>query len=153
MGLGRPAARAARWRTTSTGPCACAATSRESRTSSAACSSPTRPAARALDAELGTEIDLRRFRTNLHLALDAPAWAEQEWDGATLRFAGGVVLRLLHPCQRCAIPTRDPETQEKWPELLRHLDARHARLFGINARVVRSGRIERHEAVELEPPR
>jgi uncharacterized protein YcbX len=108
--------------------------------------------ARALADELGTEIDLRRFRPNLHLALDAPAWAEREWTGGTLRFAGGVVLRLLHPCERCAIPTRDPETQVKWPELLRHLDARHGRLFGINARVVRAGRVELGEAVEVAPP-
>ena len=63
----------------------------------------------ALTAELGTELDLRRFRPNLHLELDAPAWAEHAWDGRTVRFEGGVVLRLLHPCVRCAIPTRDPD--------------------------------------------
>ena len=103
----------------------------------------------ALEQELGTAIDLRRFRPNLHLELDAPAWAEHEWEGATLHFAGGVALRLLHPCVRCAIPTRDPRTQEKWPELLRHLADRHGTHFGINARVLRSGRIAAHEAVEI----
>jgi uncharacterized protein YcbX len=104
----------------------------------------------ALADELGTELDLRRFRPNLHLELDAPAWAEHEWDGATVRFAGGVVLRLLHPCVRCAIPTRDPGTQQKWPELLRHLDARHDTLFGINARVLQAGRIAAGETVHIE---
>jgi uncharacterized protein len=104
---------------------------------------------RALSEELGTEIDLRRFRPNLHLALDAPAWAEEAWEGAVLRFAGGVELRVLHPCERCAIPTRDPATQEKWPELLRHLEAHHTRRFGVNARVTRSGRIRECERVEL----
>ena len=34
-------------------------------------------------------------------------------------------------------PPATPTTQEKWPELLRHLDAHHGRRFGINARVVR----------------
>jgi uncharacterized protein YcbX len=103
----------------------------------------------ALAEELGAELDLRRFRTNLHLELDATAWAEHEWEGATVRFAGGVVLRLLHPCVRCAIPTRDPATQQKWPELLRHLDARHETLFGINARVLHAGRIAADESVEI----
>src|SRR5215218_6094896 len=45
----------------------------------------------ALADELGAAIDLRRFRPNLHLELDAPAWAEHEWDGASVRFSGGVV--------------------------------------------------------------
>jgi uncharacterized protein len=103
----------------------------------------------ALAEELETELDLRRFRTNLHLELDAPAWTEHEWEGATVRFAGGVVLRLLHACVRCAIPTRDPETQHKWPELLRHLDARHQTLFGMNARVMQAGRIAAGESVEI----
>ena len=66
-----------------------------------------------------------------------------------MRFAGGVVLRLLHPCVRCAIPTRDPDTQRKWPELLRHLAARHETLFGINARVLQAGRIAAGEKLRI----
>src|SRR5829696_1328290 len=103
----------------------------------------------ALEHDLDAELDLRRFRPNMHLELDARAWEEHEWEGRTLRFTGGVVLRLLHPCIRCAIPTRDPVTQAKWPELLRRLDAGHARLFGINARVLRSGRVAAGERVTI----
>jgi uncharacterized protein YcbX len=106
----------------------------------------------ALEDELGVPLDLRRFRTNVHLELDAEPWAEHGWEGATVRLAGGVVLRLLHPCVRCAIPTRDPDTTAKWPQLLRHLDGRHGTLFGINARVVESGRIEVGETVTTEAP-
>ena len=105
----------------------------------------------ALAEELGVPLDLRRFRTNLHLELDGVApWEEHGWEGATLRFAGGVVVRLLHPCIRCAIPTRDPDTQVKSPELLRHLAAQHDTLFGINARVLQSGRIAAGETVRIE---
>jgi uncharacterized protein YcbX len=104
----------------------------------------------ALGQELGTELDLRRFRPNIHLGLDVPPWAEHGWEGGTLRFAGGVVLRLLHPCARCAIPTRDPATQEKWPGLLRHLAAEHDTLFGINARVLQAGRVAIDEPVAVE---
>jgi len=106
---------------------------------------------RALEGELGTAIDLRRFRPNVHLDLDAPPWEEEGWEGGTLRLTGGIVLRLLHPCERCAIPTRDPDTQEKWADLLRHLDAHHHRRFGINARVLQSGRVQTGERAEVVP--
>lgn len=105
----------------------------------------------ALGDDLNGPVDLRRFRPNLHLDLDAPGWDEETWEGRELAFAGGVRLRLLHPCERCAIPTRHPDTQVKWPGLLRYLNQAHAQCFGINARVVTSGRIEAGEAVELIP--
>ncbi len=106
----------------------------------------------ALGEELGGPVDLRRFRTNVHLDLDAEAWSELAWTGGELAFEGGVRLRLLHPCERCAIPTRDPDTQTKWPGLLRHLAATHDQLFGINARVLTGGRLAAHETAELLPP-
>jgi hypothetical protein len=43
-------------------------------------------------------------------------------------------------------------TTAKWPELLRHLDARHGTLFGINARVVHAGRVAVGERAAIEPP-
>src|SRR5262245_59864057 len=94
----------------------------------------------ALEAELGggVQLDVRRFRPNLHVALDAPAFAEEGWTGGRL-VAGGVELELLDPCVRCVVPTRDPDTARRWPELLRHLTARHGKRFGINARVVAAG--------------
>ena len=106
----------------------------------------------ALGEELGGPVDLRRFRTNLHLDIDVPAWAELDWEGSELAFKGGVRLKLLHPCERCAIPTRDPDTQLKWPELLRHLTAAHQQVFGINARVVTAGRVAAGEPVKVLTP-
>jgi uncharacterized protein YcbX len=88
-----------------------------------------------LEAEMGQPIDLRRFRTNLHLALDADAFAEEGWEGRRVT-VGEAELELLHPCERCAIPTRHPDNQVKWAELLRHLFGAHRGLFGINARVL-----------------
>jgi uncharacterized protein YcbX len=95
----------------------------------------------ALSRELGTEVDARRFRPNLHLELDAEPWAELAWAGAELQLEGGVRLRVDGPCERCAIPTRDPDTQEKWPRLLAHLAAEHEQDFGLLARVTAVGRI------------
>jgi len=105
----------------------------------------------ALGEELNGPVDLRRFRPNLHLDLDADAWAELAWEGGELAFAGGVRLRLMNPCERCAIPTRHPDTQVKWPYLLRHLHDAHEQLFGVNARPLTAGRIAAGEAVELIP--
>lgn len=109
----------------------------------------TRASLDALAAELGTSLDLRRFRTNLHLELDAPANAEQGWTGMTLRI-GAAELELLHPCERCVIPTRDPDTQRKDAAILRHLHREHAGLFGINARALAPGEVRRGDRVTVD---
>jgi uncharacterized protein len=103
----------------------------------------------ALCAELGQEVDLRRFRTNLHLELDCEPYAEERWEGREMELEGGVRLRFLHPCERCAIPTRDPDTQEKWAGLLKHLHLHHSKRFGINACVIGDGRVETGEGARL----
>jgi uncharacterized protein YcbX len=102
----------------------------------------------AVGAALDAALDLRRFRPNLHLALDAPAFAEERWAGRTL-LVGDVALELLHPCERCAIPTRDPDTQVKHAELLRWLTRERGCLFGINARAPGRGRIATGDPVRL----
>jgi uncharacterized protein YcbX len=98
---------------------------------------------RALGEALGAPVDLRRFRSNVHLDLDAEPWAEQDWIGRRLRI-GDAELEIVEACERCAIPTRDPRTQERWPQLLRLLAAERATTFGLIARalapaVVREG--------------
>ena len=100
----------------------------------------------ALERELGRPIDRRRFRPNLHVRLDTPPFAEQDWTGRRLR-VGDAELEMLEPCERCAIPTRDPDTTEKWPGLLRHLAAEHATLFGIYARALRPATVHVGDAV------
>jgi uncharacterized protein YcbX len=105
---------------------------------------------RALSEELGTDIDVRRFRANLLLDLDAPPFEELQWTGRELSFEDGVLLRVTGRCDRCAIPTRDPETREKWPELLKHLTARHGQDFGVRAEVRAGGRIGAGAQVRIE---
>jgi uncharacterized protein len=106
---------------------------------------------RAVAEALGRPVELRRFRTNLHLELDAPAFAEERWEGGRLR-VGEVTLALAHPCARCVIPTRDPDDLSRWPELLRWLHRRHGDLFGVNARVVAGGRVRVADPVTVEEP-
>ena len=106
---------------------------------------------RAVADALGRPVDVRRFRTNLHLELDAPAFAEHHWEGGRLQ-VGEVTLDLLHPCARCVIPTRDPDDQSRWPELLRWLTRSNGALFGINARAVTGGRVRVGDQVTVREP-
>jgi uncharacterized protein len=103
----------------------------------------------ALSRELATEVDARRFRPNLHLELDCEPWAELAWAGAAIELGGGVRLIVDGPCERCAIPTRDPDTREKWPGLLKHLAAEHDQDFGVLARVGTPGRVAAGEPVRI----
>ena len=92
----------------------------------------------AVAAELGYDaLDLRRMRTNVHVALDdgTPAFAEEGWEGRSVT-VGEAEFVLLHPCVRCVIPTRDPDTGVKDARILRHLTREHGGLFGMNARYV-----------------
>lgn len=87
-----------------------------------------------VERRFGKPLELERWRTNVHLDLDAPAFAEHGWEGSRL-VVGDVVLRLLHPCRRCTIPTWAPDGSGRMPELLSWFHREHAGRFGINARV------------------
>ena len=103
----------------------------------------------ALDAALGG-IELRRWRPNVHVDLpDVPAFAEEHWEGGVLT-VGDVALDLLHPCPRCVIPTRDPDTQEKRGEILAWLSRERDTLFGINTRVRGTGTLRVGDTVLVQ---
>ncbi len=62
-----------------------------------------------LNRRLTKPITMDRFRANL-VVDGAPAWAEDTW--RRLR-VGGVTLRIVKACSRCAIPTLDPASGEQ----------------------------------------
>jgi uncharacterized protein len=103
---------------------------------------------RALGESFGAPVDLCRFRSNIHLDLDAEPYAEERWVGRRLQ-VGGVELEILEGCERCVIPTRDPRTLERWPQLLRLLAAEHATTFGLIARAVRPAVVRCGDRAEL----
>jgi len=104
----------------------------------------------ALGAALDLPPDVRRFRPNIHVELDAEPFAEERWEGRRI-CVGDVVLKLLHPCERCVIPTRDPDTQERDSRVLMWLIREHRELFGINAEVPEPGLIAVGAPVALLP--
>jgi uncharacterized protein YcbX len=103
---------------------------------------------RALAGELGAELDPRRFRANVRAELDAPAFAEEDWAGRTVRI-GDAELVVDQPCLRCAIPTFDPATQDRSPRLLKHLVREHGGAFGVYLRAPRPATIRAGDPVEV----
>jgi uncharacterized protein YcbX len=96
-----------------------------------------------LERELSAPIGIERFRSNVHLSLDAPAFAEEQWSAGTTITIGEVTLEVAGedsgPCIRCAVPSWDPTGRERWPELQRWLVHKHDNKFGVIMRVTRAG--------------
>ncbi len=103
----------------------------------------------ALSAELGADVDPRRFRANVYLEGEGiAAHEEPQLVGREIR-CGEVVLEVTKACDRCSITTRDPDTWANWPQLLRHLVQAHDELIGVYCRVKVPGPISEGDPVEL----
>jgi uncharacterized protein YcbX len=99
------------------------------------------------------ETDRRRFRPNL-LVAGVPGLAERGWEGRRLRIgaadrAVGVVVALADLRGRCVMTTFDPDTLEQEPRVLRTVVERTGGVLGLNAEVVRGGRVRVGDPVEF----
>ncbi|MHB8587987.1 MAG: MOSC domain-containing protein [Candidatus Dormibacteraceae bacterium] len=90
-------------------------------------------------AEVGMELDRRRFRANLYVDGFAPE-EEVEWIGRRV-VVGEVELEVVSRCERCVVITRDPDTTAATPELLRALTETHDECLGVYCQVTRPGRV------------
>ena len=89
---------------------------------------------------LGHDIETRRFRPNVVVALDAPEpFAESEWVEAEIAFGHGPRVHVSSPTERCAVTTLDPDTLERDNRVLQALTGRLENLFGVYASVTRPG--------------
>jgi uncharacterized protein YcbX len=81
---------------------------------------------------LSLESVRRRFRANLEIG-GAPAFAEDVLYGGPEEFRpfaiGGAELEGCNPCQRCAVPTRDPWSGAVLPDFQRAFSAERERLL------------------------
>ncbi|GAB2993015.1 MOSC N-terminal beta barrel domain-containing protein [Amycolatopsis acidiphila] len=109
----------------------------------------------ALADELGAAVDLARFRPNLHLTLDAPAFAEESWGEGTTLTVGDVILEAVGedagPCIRCVVPSWDPAGRDRWPKLQTWLIEQHENKFGLIMRVTRPGTVRAGDEVWAQP--
>ncbi|GAA4839354.1 MOSC domain-containing protein [Saccharopolyspora rosea] len=108
---------------------------------------------RALSEELGTDVDLRRFRPNLHVDAELPAFAEETWGPGASVQVGEVTFEVTGensgPCIRCAVPSWDATGRERWRGLQTHLIERHDNKFGVIVRTTRAGTVARDDEVAI----
>jgi hypothetical protein len=79
-----------------------------------------------ISAQVGREVAIERFRPNVLVAGDFAAFSELKWQA--IECAEGRV-ELVKPCERCVIPTRDLETQQREADVLEALK-QHCRVDG-----------------------
>ena len=108
----------------------------------------------------------RRFRANIELnAESSDAFWEDEllFNGKSEISFKNSQIKLVKPCPRCPVPSRDPETAERdnsfqlkfeeFRKSYRQYDQRelypHYYLYAINTTVLKSGAIEKGEALEI----
>jgi len=113
----------------------------------------TTPSLLALNAELASPVEMRRFRSNVVIEGDFEPWAEDEW---RLIRIGSTVLRIVKPCERCIMVTQDPATgiQTDAYEPLATLRRLHRAsngkiIFGQNAVVEVEGTMKLGDEVEV----
>ena len=70
----------------------------------------------ALTNVAGLDVDVMRFRPNIVIREAGGAFAERGWQ--SLSTATGAHLQMIWPCERCVVPTRDPLTQQRTPEVM-----------------------------------
>lgn len=102
-----------------------------------------------LNSRLSFPIGMERFRPNLVVEGTAP-FAEDNWRRIRV---GSMVFQVAKPCSRCAIPTIDPLTAQKQPEIFKTLKTFRARdgevYFGQNLLAQGTGSIQVGDAVEI----
>ena len=102
---------------------------------------------------VGDELEVRRFRPNIVVALDDGApFAEAGWVDRTVTFGDGPAVRVVSPTERCAVPTIDPDTLERNNEILKTIVDRRENLFGIYAEVLRPGWLRVGDPVAIGDP-
>jgi uncharacterized protein YcbX len=70
-----------------------------------------------LNSRMSIDIDMQRLRPNF-VVDGAPAWQEDQWK---LIRIGEMLFDVVKPCSRCVIPTIDPATGQKQPEVFKTL--------------------------------
>jgi uncharacterized protein len=101
----------------------------------------------AFGVRAGMPVDHRRFRANLYVDGLVPD-EEVAWLGRRLR-VGEVELEAVKRCERCVVITRDPDTTETTPALLRVLTETYETYMGVYCHVTRPGGLAVGDQLEV----
>lgn len=106
------------------------------------------PSIAALGEAARMELDRRRFRANILVEPDGgEPFAEDAWIGGRLTI-GEVLVEVVVNTERCVVTTLDPDTGERHPDVLRALATTRENLFGVYARVLRTGWIATGDPID-----
>lgn len=105
-----------------------------------------------IGAEIGSDLDVRRFRPNVLLALDNQdePLPEAHWTGARLTL-GDVVLDVLMPTVRCVVPSRAQPGFEVNRQVTKAVAARAQRCLGSYCWVDSGGTVRIGDRVRVQP--
>lgn len=92
--------------------------------------------------------NVRRFRPNLLLDIDANGWVEDGWCGRTLRI-GAVQLVPRQPCIRCTMVTRPQPGLDRDLDIYRTLGRNHDGTLGVWTAVHAPGPVHSGNLVEF----
>ena len=96
---------------------------------------------RALGDLLGGPVDVARFRPNVVLDVEGTGFPEEEWTGRELRLGDDVVLEVGPGMPRCVMVGLPQGELEKDKRILRTVASERDLVLGVQAWVVRGGRI------------
>lgn len=112
-----------------------------------------RSSVRALAAEVGQELDERRFRQNIMIeAYEDTPFIEDSWINGTLTFGDrpdAVQLRLRKPIERCMMVNLSPESAQQEPRVLRSVVNLHDTCAGVDGSVAAIGTIRVGDVIRL----
>jgi uncharacterized protein len=108
-----------------------------------------------IGAEVGVDLDIRRFRPNVAIVLDDPEvdLPESQWVGA-MATLGGANLRVISQTVRCVVPSRAQPGLDVDRRVTRAVAGRAQRCLGVYCTVARAGtvRVGDQFAVEAMVP-
>jgi uncharacterized protein len=96
--------------------------------------------------------DVRRFRPNIMIDIDGPPFVENDWAGQRLQIGAEVVLGVMGPTVRCAMPLRAQPGLARQTDLFRaisELNDRFPNHLGASAIVHTGGRVRVGDPVTL----
>jgi uncharacterized protein YcbX len=104
-----------------------------------------------IGAEIGSELDVRRFRPNVLLALDDPGddLPESHWTGGRLA-VGEAVLDVMMPTVRCVVPSRAQPGLEVDRRITKAVAGRAQRCLGVYCGVDAGGTVGVGDQVGLQ---
>jgi uncharacterized protein YcbX len=102
--------------------------------------------------------DVRRFRPNIVVHSDAPAFTENSWVGKTISIGNELILRVTIPCPRCISVTLAQGDLPRDPGILRAIaeqnmcdlgDFGNLPCAGVYADVIHSGHLQCGDALQF----